>query len=301
MVRGARRGPLQGMPMTVNVARRRSKARNAAGSAEPPNGASGEIGETVFNCPACGRPLAIGVRRCPGCSTRLILGVRAARASMFVTVGLIFGVAFGGGLGAVLSAIRQPAHDAQVAALAAAAALVRAQELQAAAAAEAAAAEAAASQSAAPTSGSAGTGTAVTVPAISASALSQALVVNSRLAGSTTAFESSLAAPKFDVLEVSQLLRDASSDSVIGLQLAQNLNNWSRGAAVGGQLTTFYSSVQSTAAEGLGASVRNEAAYRRAATAMVRLLGGLDPIDGEARTLAAGAGISLPAETSPVP
>ena len=220
---------------------------------------------------------------------------------MFVTVGLIFGVAFGGGLGAVLSAIRQPAHDAQVAALAAAAALVRAEELQAAAAAEAAAAEAAASQAAPPTSGSTGTGTTVTVPAISASALSQALLVNDRLARSTTAFEAALAAARFDVLEVSQLLRDASSDSVIGLQLAQSLNGWSKGAAVGEQLGTFYSAVQSTAADGLSASVRNEAAYRRAAAAMIRLLGGLGPIDGEARSLATGAGINLPAQGSPAP
>jgi hypothetical protein len=66
-------------------------------------------------------------------------------------------------------------------------------------------------------------------------------------------------------------------------------------------MTTFYGAVQSIAAEGLGASIRNEAAYRRAAAAMVTLLGGLGPIDGQARQLAATAGINLPAAASPAP
>ena len=108
--------------MTVNAARRRAKAV-AAGGGHTSDGPTGEIGQTLFACPACGRPLAIGVRRCPSCSSRLVMGVRAGRVAMFVTIGLIVGVAFGGGLAATLSAIRQPDHDAQIARAAAAAAL----------------------------------------------------------------------------------------------------------------------------------------------------------------------------------
>ena len=283
--------------MTVNVGRRRAKAA-AAGGTDRSDGPSGEIGQTLFDCPACGRPLAIGVRRCPSCSARLVMGVRAGRAAMFVTIGLIVGVAFGGGLAATLSAIRQPDHDAQVARAAAAAALAGAAQAQARAAASAIPH---ATPAITPASGSSGTGSSVTIPANSASALTQALILNARLSDATSALRTALAAPKFDAQEVSQLLREASANSVIGLQLAESLNAWSGGTAVGGRMATFYSAIQATAAEGLGASIRNDRAYRRAAMAMVALLAGLGPIDDEAQRLAATAGMNLPATGSPAP
>jgi hypothetical protein len=285
--------------MTVNVARRRAKAA-AAGGTDRSDGPSGEIGQTLFGCPACGRPLAIGVRRCPSCSARLVMGVRAGRAAMFVTIGLIVGVAFGGGLAATLSAIRQPDHDAQVARAAVAAALAGIAEAQAQAQA-AASAIPHATPAITPGSGSSGTGSSVTIPANSASALTQALILNARLSDATSALRAALAARKFDAQEVSQLLREASANSVIGLQLAESLNAWSGGTAVGGRMATFYSAIQATAAEGLGASIRNDPAYRRAAMAMVTLLAGLGPIDDEAQRLAATAGMNLPATGSPAP
>jgi hypothetical protein len=278
--------------MTVNVARRRSKPRSVAGP-ELSALAIGEIDQTVFACPACNRPLAIGVRRCPGCSTRLLLGVQAGRASVFVTVGLILGVAFGGGLAAVLSAVRMPAHDAMVADTAAAAAL-------AAAAVQPAATTPAKPVATPPHSGgSTGTGSS-TIPAISASALSQALVIDTRLTGTSSDLAAALAAPKLDILVVSGLLRTAASDAVVGLQLTQNLGSWSGAGAVAGKLSTLYAAVQLTASEGLGASIRNEAAYRQASLEMIQLLGSLGTIDGQARSLATNAGISLPA-ASPEP
>jgi hypothetical protein len=286
--------------MTVNVARRRAKA--AAGGPDKSDGPIGEIGQTLFGCPACGRPLAIGVRRCPSCSARLVMGVRAGRAAMFVTIGLIVGVAFGGGLAAALTLIRQPDHDAQVARAAAAAALAGAAQVQAQAQAQAAASAAPrATPAIAPGSGSSGTGTSVTIPANSASALTQALILNARLSDSTAALRAALTAPKFDAQEVSQLLREASANSVIGLQLAESLNAWSGGTGVGGRMVTFYTAIQATAAEGLGASIRNDPAYRRAATSMVALLAGLGPMDDQARQLAATAGMNLPATVSPAP
>ena len=283
--------------MTVDVARRRSKGRITPGGDLQSGMAIGEIGQTIFSCPACGRPLAIGVRKCSGCSTRLLMGVQLGRAGTFVTIGLILGVAFGGGLAAILSASRLPAHDAQVAEAAAAAALARAAEVQAAAAPVAIASPAIPRTGG--SGGSTGAGTSVTMPAISSSALSQALVLDVRLSQSTADLEAAAAAPKVDVLVVAQLLRKASADSVIGLQLAQNLRVWSGGSAVADRLTTFYTELRTTADEGLGASIRDQAAYREAAHAVVKLLGGLDAVDGQARSLAAGAGIGLPAATSP--
>jgi hypothetical protein len=280
--------------MTANLApRRRSKAQAVIGGAEASGIAIGEIGRTVFTCPNCARPLAVGVRRCPGCSSRLVLGVQLGRASTFVMVGLIVGVGFGGGLGAVLSAIRLPAHDAQIAEIAASVALAQAAQIQATAA-----AAAVPSQAIVSTGGSTG-GTTTTIPSVSASALSQALVVDTRLTDSTNAFKAALAAPKLSVEEVSQLLRNASADAVIGLQLAQQMNAWPDGALVSSQLAAVYGSVQSIAADGLGASIRNEAAYRSAATAMSDLLAGLGAIDSQARHLAASNGISVPAAANP--
>jgi hypothetical protein len=277
--------------MTANLARRRrSEAQTATGEAEGPGIAIGEIGRTIFSCPNCLRPLAVGVRRCPSCSSRLVLGVQLGRAGTFLTMGLILGVAFGGGLGAVLSAVRLPAHDAQVANIAAAAAFAQAAQAQAAAL-----PTAAPSQAIGSTGGSNGTGSTSTIPGVSASALSQALVLDTRLTDSTAAFEAALAAPKVNVEDVSQLLRNASADAAIGLQLAQQMNAWSAGTAVSGRLATFYTTVQSVAAEGLGSSIRNQAAYRASATAMTKLLAGLGPIDSEARQLASSSGISLPA------
>jgi hypothetical protein len=283
------------MSMTANLApRRRSKAQTAISGTEAQGLAIGEIGRTVFSCPNCLRPLAVGVRRCPGCSSRLVLGVQVGRASTFVMVGLIFGVAFGGGLGAVLSAARLPAHDAQIAELAASVALAQAAQIQAAA-----------SQAALPThaivatGGSTGSGTASTIPGITASALSQALVLDTRFTDSTTAFETALAAPKLSIEDVSQLLRNASADATIGLQLVDRINPWPDGAAVSGQLSTFYTSVQSVAVEGLGSSIRDEAAYRSAATSMSDLLAGLAAIDSRARHLATTNGISIPAAVAP--
>jgi hypothetical protein len=286
--------------MTVNVARRRAKA--AGGGTDRSDGPIGEIGQTLFGCPACGRPLAIGVRRCPSCSARLVMGVRAGRAAMFVTIGLIVGVAFGGGLAATLTAIRLPERDAEVARAVAAAVLAGAAQAQAQAQAQAAASAIPhATPAIAAGSGSSGTGTSVTIPANSASALTQALILNARLSDSTAALRAALAAPKFDAQEVSQLLREASANSVIGLQLAESLNAWSGGTAVGGRMATFYTAIQATAAEGLGASIRNDPAYRRAATSMVALLAGLGPMDDQARQLAATAGMNLPATVSPAP
>src|SRR6188508_3114404 len=95
--------------MTVEVARRRTrKTTPKTATSEPPIGAPigaserisiGEIEPTVFSCPNCQRPLAIGARHCPGCRTHLVNGVQLGKASLFVTFGLIVGVALGGALG----------------------------------------------------------------------------------------------------------------------------------------------------------------------------------------------------------
>jgi hypothetical protein len=98
--------------MTVNVARR---TRRRATPPAPPSINStptpqpapepvytsadtfriGEIEQTVFDCPNCRRPLALGARRCPGCQTRLVNGVVLTKVGMFVAGGLTIGIVAG--------------------------------------------------------------------------------------------------------------------------------------------------------------------------------------------------------------
>ncbi len=103
--------------MTVDVARRRTRKPKIASVSE--SLAIGEIDQTVFACPACARPLALGARHCPGCGTRLILGVQAQRASLFVGLGLVGGIVLSGLLGATASALDGARRDAEAAAAAA--------------------------------------------------------------------------------------------------------------------------------------------------------------------------------------
>src|SRR4029079_19837812 len=99
--------------MTVNAVRR-ARRRPVPPLAEE-NGPSseslaiGEIDQTVFDCPRCSRPLAVGTRRCPGCRTRLMAGVPLSRASGFVAVGLAVGLAVGGAGGAAFGLNQVPA------------------------------------------------------------------------------------------------------------------------------------------------------------------------------------------------
>jgi hypothetical protein len=270
--------------MTVNVARRRA-AQIAKSSTDAPT-VIGEFEPTTFACPACKRPLALGARRCPGCGTRFLMRVELRRASVFVGVGLLVGLMVGGGLTAVSSAIDRPARDARIAAEAAAAALAAAGT----AAGPVATARPIATQG---TGGSSGGGGTAGVPALTRSAIGQAAAVDGRMAASATALATAAGAAHFDTVEVAAILRSLSAEAVAGLQLSTHIGAWSGGQAASTQLTAFYGDIQRTAAEGLSASIRNEAAYRAAATAMLELLAGLDAADAALRSAAAAGGVTL--------
>lgn len=263
--------------MTVEVARRRTRKPKVATISE--SLAIGEIDQTVFACPACARPLALGARRCPGCGIRIILGVRAQRASLFVGVGLVAGIVASGLLGATVSALDGARRDAEAAAAAA---------LAAANALPSIAPSAAPSGSPAPS-----TGTTSTVPAVTRSALGQAAAVHARLATSSSTLAAAIEGETFDTFAVSQILRSTSGDAVVGLQLTPHITTWSGGTTLSGDLRSFYLAIQETAAGGLSASMRNEAAYRAAAEDMLELLSGLGAVDAQLRDVAGRAGVSL--------
>lgn len=268
--------------MTVNVARR-SRRR----SSEPPpevrpeaispkeSLAIGEINQTVFDCPKCARPIAIGVRRCPGCGTHLVLGIPLAKVSVFTGVGLVVGIVFGVVLGFGLN-LGRAASGTPGPAIAA----LPSQPTTPGGG--GGTVPTVAPPSAAPTS------TAVTpdIPPISRSALSQALGVNGRLAAGAESLRGLLAASSFDASAVAETLRSLSADSVFGQQLAGRLAAWSGTAELGRDLNTVYERVNQSATDWLVSSVRDKAAYREAAADMIAILKGLTAVDTEARALA---------------
>jgi hypothetical protein len=265
--------------MTVNVARRgRRRTPGKRPEVVPPapteSLAIGEINQTVFECPKCARPLAIGVRRCPGCGTHLVMGVPLAKVSAFISLGLILGIALGVTISFGLSLARGAAIAPAVGALPslpATGGIVPS-----------------ASPSTAPTPAPTSD-----IPPMSRSALTQALGVNGRLGAGASALRAALDARDFDASTVAETLRSLSADSVFGQELAGRLAAWSGSAALGVKLDALYDKIHQTATDWLVASVRDEAAYRSAATAMLDVLKGLTAVDAEANALAGEYGLAV--------
>ena len=278
--------------MTVEAARRRTRKPKTA-SHSTPIGASesmsiGEIEQTIFSCPKCQRPLALGARHCPGCRTHLVNGVQLGKASVFVTFGLIIGLAVGGAAGGMALLGNNASRDAQIAA-AVSAALAAAEVQPAPVPTTAPLATSRPLATAKPAGGTAG------IPGLARAALVQASSVNAQMAAAIPVLQSALAARDFDTYTVFQVLRSVSGDATTGRQLAAHIGSWSGGAELETTLTTYYKQVQDTAGEGLDASIRNKAAYKAAASAMVQLLGGLTALDAQVRSVAGEAGITIPA------
>jgi hypothetical protein len=284
--------------MTVDAARRtrrRASAKSAGPEptiAPPAPIAIGEIDQTIFECPSCARPLALGARGCPGCGTRLLNGVALGKASGFMAAGLAAGLLLGAG-GGLLFGARQAAVLAPAAA-ASAAPLTGSNG--------AGRGTTAPGPTATATTGPTGTGStgSAGIPPSIRTALVQVVGTNDRLATAEAGLRAALSAPAFDSSAVAQILRSVSADSVFRQQLADRIAAWPGSSAVGAELVTFYGSIHDTAANGLLASVQNRAAYRAAATAMIKLLDRLPAVDSAVRAAALSAGVNL-AEASGAP
>jgi len=254
--------------------------------------AIGEIDQTVFDCPNCSRPLAMGARRCPGCRTRLVIGVPLSKASVLAAAGLAAGLIVGSVGGVVFAATHLPSAPAGSAGAPSAAPV-------------GGGSGGTSSPSAVPSTASPAVTTAPTpqpdpdaMPPLARSALAQAITVDERLASSSDTLRAALAATPFDASDVAEILRTVSADSVYGQQLADRVSGWAGSADVGGNLGVLYGSVHDAATTALIASVRNEAAYRNSARAMVALLSSVAAVDTQARALADEHGVMLPASSS---
>jgi len=278
--------------MTVNAARR-TRRRAAAPPPEPVPApveslAIGEINQTVFDCPKCGRPLAMGAKRCPGCGTRLVMGVPMSKASIFASGGLAVGLVLGAAGGMVFGMSRLASVAPGPAAAAPSAA--PAAGISHPTVAPSVATPAPASPSASIVQSD--------MPSLTRSALAQAMSVDDRLTAAAGALHTALAAKPFDASEVAQILRTISADSVYGEQLADRLSSWSGSASVGEDLAADYGSIHDTAAEGLVASVQDAQAYRETGRAMLALLAGLGTVDAQLRDFAAANGVVVPGASS---
>jgi hypothetical protein len=233
----------------------------------------GETDSEIFNCPACARPLGSGTPRCPGCGTRLIAGVQAGRALAFLAVGTAVGLLIGGGLMAVtltLSRVTPAIADGGTTVPSALPAT-----------------------SAAPLLTPPPAGGPV-VPTAAQSALRQTALVNQRLATGAGLLTAALAADPPSSPDIARALRSMSSNALFAQRIAGDIAAWSAGATVAADLGSFYGAVHSTASEGLGASLNNEAAYKAAARDMLAVVGALGALDPAARNLASTIDLELP-------
>jgi hypothetical protein len=226
----------------------------------------------------------LGVRRCPGCRTRLLNSVTLGKASTFIALGLAVGLV-AGGFGGLLIGLAQTAAAAPAGAAGASSALIIG----------ATGSKAPATTAPAVTSPPATTGTGV--PPVARAALGQVVGLNARLVTAQAALRDALSTRMFDASDVAATLRTVSADSLFGSQLATHVSSWSA-SPIGPELAAFYAEIHDTASAGLVASVQNQGAYRTAATAMVKLLDGVDAVDASARSTAASAGIDLPAPST---
>jgi hypothetical protein len=259
--------------MTINVLRGRA-ARNAVPVDTLP---IGDLDTNISNCPKCSRPLATGSRRCPGCGSRLLLNVQLARAAVFVLVGIAGGIL----TGVVIAAVTFSGQ-------------ARPLPVPAAPAVPIASPVAVPAASTRP-----GTVPGAAIPIGALSALRQTAELNGRLMVGVAALEAVLAEESIDTVAARRTLRLLAADLAIGLDVAPRIDRWSQAGDLGARTRSLYLAASDAARQGLKASLSNQLAYTNAATEMVRLLGGLGPLDAESRELADVAGITLPAVVLP--
>jgi hypothetical protein len=234
----------------------------------------------IFLCPRCSRPLAVGVSRCAGCGTRLVAGVPLLKVSGFVGLGHVLGLVVGGGLVGALTLLGNPASPAV------AVPPVAVTPSTAPIASGVTAPSTAPAPSAAPL--------APGIPQAALTALRQSTTVNQRLLADADLLATAMAVSDPSPAEIAPLLRNLASTAAFGDRIATTVGTWDEGGAVADALAHFYGSIDRVAADGLGASVINERAYRDAGRRMLALLEGISDLDKAARSLAASVKVELP-------
>jgi hypothetical protein len=265
--------------MTIDAFPRKSRRSRPPRESAPL--AIGVADAQIFDCPACRRPLAVGVSRCPSCRTRLFGGIRATKAAGFVATGLMVGLIIGtGGTAAVLTLARPvPAP------------IVIPMPVMVPLPSVAPVLTAAPVVDPAPPTISGG----------ARSALHQSTLIDARLVADADRLGAALTS-KASTADLARILRSMAADAAVGERLAAELAGWSDGAIVAAGLTEAYAAVGATAASGTHASLSNTRAYQEASRDMLAVVDGITTLDADVRALAATVGVELPvSEERPAP
>ncbi len=94
--------------------------------------------------------------------------------------------------------------------------------------------------------------------------------------------------------ELAKGLRALAADAASGIDLTSRMAPWTAAASVQAGLTDFYTTMATTARDGLHAPLADLAAYRSTAKAMLEVVAGLDAVDTASRSLAVSVGLDLP-------
>lgn len=225
----------------------------------------------LFDCPACGRPLARGTSRCTNCGTRLIGGRPFRRVATFAAVAIV-AVLILGGVGMTvmaMSAAQPPTGTGPTG-------------------------SPAASRPAATAETPSQPPTPVGVPAEAAAALSGTAVVNARIATDAGTLARTLSDKSSQTIDIARAMRALGADAQLGLDMTGRLTPWTDAAPVTAKLVGFYRSLADSTRDALRASLTDATSYRRAGAQLLSVIRGLDAVDAASRELAAGVGLSLP-------
>lgn len=257
--------------MAINALRRVPNAAEGSISIGDPDGA-------IFLCVGCARPVASGSRRCPGCGARFVLDVPVRRASALAAAGLAAGLVVGGGSVGLAAVASAPAQPAAVTPSAAPASVPTAAPI--------------------PRAPAGGSGSSIAgIPPAAVAALRGTTSINARMAELVAPLSAELAADTVDASNVARALRRVALEVGAAETLVPALGTWADADVYAGELETFYVTLADRVREGLSASLRNEAAYRSAATDVLALLTQLAAFEASARSLAAAADIPASSAT----
>ncbi len=136
-------------------------------------------------------------------------------------------------------------------------------------------------------------------PASAVAALRGTAVINGRIAADGTNLRTTLARKGLSASDLAKALRVLAADAAAGIDLTSRMAPWTAASTVQTGLANFYSTIASTARDGLHAPLSDLAAYRSTAKAMLKAVAGLGTIDAASRALAASAGLELPSIAVP--
>jgi hypothetical protein len=280
--------PMSGLPgpgyAQIEAGRQHSKLERRLAELAPehavvaaPEPAIGAPNVELFDCPACGRPLARGTSTCTTCGTRLIGGRPMRRVATFAGIGVVAVLVLGAVGMTAFAMSSTPPRTGGVPTSSASASRPGAT---------------AAAPSEGPTNP---TG----VPAAAAAALSGTGVINARITTDAGKLAVTLSDAKAPTVDVARAMRALAADAQQGLDMSARLAPWTDAAPVVAKLDAFYRGLTETAREALRVSLNDATAYRRAGVDLIAKVRGLADVDAASRQLAAGAGISLPPLVDP--